>query len=501
MRGSATELRGDLRERSILEILQELHWKKATGVLEIDGGEHKRRLFLRDGSLYLAGTHPLARRLGELVQALSDRSNPAVAAEARKRCLELVERMARVIGEWRIGLFHFVADPSGLATDLVGPLPTRRLLMLGSTAGLTPAELTARLGGERVHLVAVHEGDQPEDQGDLLGFAPEEQFLLERLRQPMTLSAIVAESPIDREMTQQRLVQLLGARRVRVLERADPTAAPAPVQDGAIVQSLSNRFARNLREEPLELSQEVFKARVAELFAGLGVMNFYELLDVDPTSPAEEVQSKYEALARRVHPANEAAYGLTGLKAMLELLFERATQAFLVLSNPERRRQYNQAESIDLSASPVTGVERKVESQDLARKYFEQAETLVARGDFHYAIELLQMAAKLDRRADYLLALARVELKNPKWLPRAVDSCRAALEADPHSAEARYLLGEIFESQGDLERARAQFTAAVREDPNHLQATAKVRLLSATKQARPEAESGLFGRIFRRRDV
>ncbi len=65
----------------------------------------------------------------------------------------------------------------------------------------------------------------------------------------------------------------------------------------------------------------------------------------------------------------------------------------------------------------------------------------------------------------------------------------------------RYLLGEIYESQGDLERARAQFTAAMREDPNHLQATAKVRLLSATKQARPEAESGLFSRIFRRRDV
>lgn len=500
MRGLATDIQGDLRQRPILEVLQELHWRRASGVLEIDGGEHKRRLFLRHGSLYLAGTHPLARRLGELVRALSDRTNSAAASEARQRCLDLVERMAKVIGEWRTGLFRFVSDPAALGSDLVGPLPTRRLLMLGLTAGATPAELANRLGGDRVHLVAVPESEHEGEPADLLGFGPEEQFLLERLRQPMTLGEIVAESPIDREMTQQRLAQLLAARRVRVLERTSPTAVAAPAHDEAIVQSLSNRFARNLREEPLGLSQEVFKTRVAELFSGLGAMNHYELLDVDPASPVESVQSKYEAVARQVHPANEAAYGLTGLKPMLELLFERATQAFLVLSDPERRRQYNQAEAIDLTASQVTGVERQVESQDLARRYFDQAQALVARGDFHYAIELLQMAAKLDRRAEYFLALARAELKNPKWLPRAVDSCRAALEADPHNAEARYLLGEIFESQGDLDRARAQYSAAVREDPGHSQANAKLRLLAGTKTAKPEAESGLFGRIFRRRD-
>jgi tetratricopeptide (TPR) repeat protein len=343
-------------------------------------------------------------------------------------------------------------------------------------------------------------GEEAEDPGDLLGFGPEEQFLLERLRQPMTLGEIMAESPIDLEMTQQRLVQLLGVRRVRVFERAAPAAAAAPAHDGAVVQSLSNRFARHLKEEPLELAPEEFKARVAELFARLGTMNHYELLDVNPSLPVEGVQARYETLARQVHPANEAAYGLTGLKPMLEVLFERATQAFLVLSDPERRRKYNQAEAIDLTASQVTGVQRKAESQELAAKYFEQAQALVARGDFHYAIELLQMASKLDHRAEYYLALARAELKNPKWLPRALDSCRAALDADPHNADARFLLGEIFESQGDLERARAQFSAALREHPGHSQASAKLTLLAGPKTARPEAEGGLFGRIFRRRD-
>lgn len=500
MHGPAKELQGDLQTRAILDVLQELHYRRGTGVLEVDGGEHKRRLFLRDGSLYLAGTHPLARRLGELVGVLSDRSSSTAAADARARCLELVERMARVISEWRTGRFRFVEGPAALAVDLVGPLPTRRLLMVGCTIGATTADLVSRLGGERVHLVALPENASSEDPGDLLGLGPEEHFLLERLRQPMTLGEIIAESPLDREMTTQKLAQLLAARKVRILERADPAAVSAPPHDAALLQSLSKRFARNLKDEPLDLSQEAFRARVAELFAGVGAMNFYELLDVDSSATAEVVQSRYEALARQVHPDNEAAYGLTGLKAMLELLFERATQGYLVLSDPERRRKYNQSQAIDLSSSQVTGAEREVESKDLARNYFDQAQALVARGDFHYAIELLQMAAKLDRRPDYYLALARVELKNPKWIPRAVDSCRAALELEPHNAEVRYLLGEIYELQGDLERARGQFTAAVREDPNHIQASAKLRILTQSKPARPEVEGGLFGRIFRRRD-
>ena len=493
-------MRGDLRERSIFDLLQELHFDRATGVLEVAGEEHKRRLFLRGGSLYLAGTHPLARRLGELVRALSDPSQSADATAARKRCIELVERMARVIGEWKTGHYRFLDDPAARAVDLVGPLPTRRLLMVGATVGGKPADLAARLGGEKAQLVAVPEGDAPEDANDLLGLGPEEHFLLERLRQPMTLSAIVAESPFDRETTVQRLVQLLAAKMIRLPERGDPAVTGAPLQDAALLHSLSNRFARNLKEEPLALSPEEFRTRVAELFAGLGAMNHYELLGLDPSAAVEIVQSKYELLARQVHPANEAAYGLTGLKPMLELLFERATQAYLVLSDPERRRKYNLSQAIELTAAQVTGAEREVESKDLARSYFEQAQALVARGDFHYAIEMLQLAAKLDRRAEYLLALARVEVKNPKWLSRAVDSCRAALELEPHNAEVRYLLGEIYEQEGDLDRARAQFTAATREDPGHLQAGARLRNLNASKPAKNESESGLFGRIFRRRD-
>ena len=90
--------------------------------------------------------------------------------------------MAKVISHWRTGHFHFVEDSAALAQDLVGPLPTRRFLMIGFTAGASPDDLISKLGGERAHLLAVPASDYSEDPSDLVGAGPEEQFLLERLR-------------------------------------------------------------------------------------------------------------------------------------------------------------------------------------------------------------------------------------------------------------------------------------------------------------------------------
>ncbi len=189
---------------------------------------------------------------------------------------------------------------------------------------------------------------------------------------------------------------------------------------------------------------------MAELLARSAAMNFYELLEVDPSSTVEAVQAKYEALARQVHPANEAAYGLTGLEAML-CAAVRACHAGVTScsGDPERRRQYNRARR-SISPREVTGAEREVESKELARTYFEQAlSRLVARGDFHFG----DRAAAAGGAARPTVGVparagAASSSRNPKWRNRALDSCRAALELDPNNAEVRFEMGESCTRQG-----------------------------------------------------
>ena len=72
-----------------------------------------------------------------------------------------------------------------------------------------------------------------------------------------------------------------------------------------------------------------------------GEASFYQLLDLPPTAAAQEVHEAYEQVARLVHPANAQRLGLAGREGVLEMLFERLTQAYLNLSQPDRRKAYD----------------------------------------------------------------------------------------------------------------------------------------------------------------
>ncbi|MGE0639089.1 MAG: DUF4388 domain-containing protein [Thermoanaerobaculia bacterium] len=494
---------GELAETPILDVVRSIHVAGGSGTLEIDAAGQKRRLFFRSGQLFLAASHPLARKLGNLVERLRVQEDgkanvvPTVEqTEARKQVLEIVQRMAQVVADWREGSYSFDGSESALPAELVGPLPTSRLVMEGATIGLTESALVDRLGGPAARLVSV----RPREGTDALGWTPEELFLAERLSQPMTVEAILSESPVSRLETLVRLVQLKAALRVRIFGRSDSGSRATGSLESEMAKKLYERFERDVREVPLKLPVDAYRARIADLLGRLGGMNAYELLGIEASASSEVVQAKYEELARLSHPVNEKNYGLEGLSQVLEMLFERATQSFLTLSEPERRRRYNEAQEIEIRGSTVTGAQRDVERTALARQHYEQGLSLAARGDFHFAIELLQLAVKVDRKAEYLLALARLQAKNPNWAKRAIETCRAALEIDPHSADARFQLGELYEQGADFGRARAQYTAAVRENPNHLQALAKLRELQESQDARKATGGGLFDRLFGRRD-
>lgn len=492
MSGTDQTLTGSLAERPIQDVVRRLRSTRATGTLEVTLGEQRRRLHFHDGDLYLAASHPLSKRLEELLAELGGDA----PGEPRRQLLELVQRMAGVIGEWKKGSYRFEADADSLPAERVGPLPTERLVMLAASSGLDEAALLHQLGGAAGQLTARSTAPPP----DALGLEPEEQFLLERLAQPMKVERVLAESPVPRLEILGAMVRLKSAGRLRALGRDGsgarvPVAVKAPEDDFA--DRLFTRFERSLREEPLNLPVEEYRRRVTDLVGRVGGLNAYEMLGVDPATSSDDVQARYEELARLVHPANEVAFGLTGLRPMLEMLFDRATQAYFSLADPERRRQYNEAQSIDLGGVGVSGPQRDVEQRDLARQHYDQALVLAAKGEFHFAVELLELAVKTDRRVEYLLALARVQSKNPKWSARAIASCRAALEIDAQNADVRYQLGELYEAAGDAPRARAQYQAAARENPNHAQAAAKVRSLEAAGGG--DRGSGLFDRLFGRR--
>ena len=63
-------------------------------------------------------------------------------------------------------------------------------------------------------------------------------------------------------------------------------------------------------------------------------MNYYQLLEVEQDSSAEELKKKYKKLARKYHPDNKE----TGDEEM----FKQIGQAYSVLSDPQKKRVYDQ---------------------------------------------------------------------------------------------------------------------------------------------------------------
>ena len=213
----------------------------------------------------------------------------------------------------------------------------------------------------------------------------------------------------------------------------------------------SARIARRLADRPLDLDPSSHQQRVAGLLRQAGEASFYQLLDIVPTATSDEVHVAYDQVARLVHPANARRLGLAGREGVLELLFERITQGYLVLSQPERRKAYDR----DLAPNDWSAAwnaepgrerdQRDHEARDLARSHYERAMVLASADDLHFAIELLQQAVRADARPEYHALLGRLQAKNPRWLRAASENLRRAIELGSRDPELPAALDQVLE--------------------------------------------------------
>jgi len=108
----------------------------------------------------------------------------------------------------------------------------------------------------------------------------------------------------------------------------------------------------------------------------------------------------------------------------------------------------------------------------LARNYLKAGEPEKAK---QYLYETLRTTGD-----ELLMLKCRVELANAflgeNKLAEAQSEFDAILEKDPNSADAHYGLGVIYETQGDLIRARAEWRKAIRANPVHPGARAKLEI-------------------------
>lgn len=148
--------------------------------------------------------------------------------------------------------------------------------------------------------------------------------------------------------------------------------------------------------------------------------NFYEILGVRRGATDQEIRAAFRRLAREFHPDRFQG----PKKKQAEEYFQRITQAFNVLSNPEMRARYDR--SLE-AATPIGPVDPK----ELAKALLAKAVSLAKQGNVVQAQEYFQQAEAHDMQNAKIQHQYGLFLAQTGKLDQALRKLEKACTLDP----------------------------------------------------------------------
>jgi len=210
--------------------------------------------------------------------------------------------------------------------------------------------------------------------------------------------------------------------------------------------------------------------------------DFYAVLGLPRDATTEQVKHRFLQLTREKHP--DRFPGTEKQRAELE--FQAITQAFNVLSNPERRRLHD-AELARPDATPQGA------PGELAKVYLSRGVKAYKARNFTEAADNFSRATEADgNNAIAWHHLARTCMQQERWMPRAAAAITRACEIDPMKPEYSKLAGQIFTRTGEKEKAVQFYRQAIRWGGDDPEIRAALDALEG-KDKKKSLLGGLFG--------
>jgi curved DNA-binding protein CbpA len=207
--------------------------------------------------------------------------------------------------------------------------------------------------------------------------------------------------------------------------------------------------------------------------------DFYAVLALPRTASEEQIRQRFRELARQRHPDRFRG----AEKEAAEVEFQQITQAFNVLSDPERRRQHDSELTRPSETDP----------RQVCRAYLQRGIRSFREKSYLDAADNFDRATKADpNNAQAWQHLAQACAQQANWLPRAVAAIERACELEPMNPAYLKQAGRILAQTGNSERAISFYRRALQwgdEDPAVLKA-----LDELTKPPAVAKRGGLFGK-------
>ena len=201
-------------------------------------------------------------------------------------------------------------------------------------------------------------------------------------------------------------------------------------------------------------------------------VNYYEILGVERSASEQEIRDRFRKLARENHPDRYRGDD----KAGAERKFQTLTEAVNVLTNADKRRQYDSSISAGASKAAVDNVQ-------IAKAYLGKGVKAYKDGDMRGAYENFDMAVKhnpQDAKAFHYLALTAARI--PAFTRQAVQAIESAVQREPMNPLYLKDAGQLCKRAGLVAKAERYFEETLKWDASNLEAQAALAELRETKE-------------------
>jgi Flp pilus assembly protein TadD len=488
----------DLAHTLLAEEILALHRAQASGVLEVSSGDISKRLFIKAGRIVFASSTDEHDRLGEQLIRLGRISRAEFAMiyrhsrTHRQRLGETlvdaglvdedelgalvarqVQKIVLSLFRWTSGALRFEESPEPISADLQVDLSLRRLLFEGMRAFPDSERMERYLGDAEQRLrVTV----QPPFDVSRVAFSPIERDIIQDASAEMRISDILARAA-PRSLLAQGICALLMGGIVERVESVIPKDLGVVEEDtGMFRLAMTDTHPGLLVEEP------DVRAQILKCYEALPRATHYDILGVPREAPHQEIDSVYRRLTREQDEQwSEYASDLK-LSSIISTLRLRRREAYLVLSDANRRAAYDRSLERTSGHRPL---EVTAEAHGHALRLARAAKAAIESGDRESAISLLLEGVDSDPKDNTCRRLLALTLaQHPTLARRAERHFLTALELNPKDIDLRFRLALYYKKLGLVARAIVQLKAVLGAHPAHDDARRELNALEMTAARR-----------------
>lgn len=516
-----SEIKGNLAESPLAELLAEAAQAGLSGSFRLASGDSKAIIYLKNGVAVFAVSNLRQHRLVELLvekglvtkQQLADCSNFnndfELAETLKSRDLitrpmldsvfvEQVRSIVEATLSWNSGTWTF--NHLSRAKDSLEYRVDLPQVLIEFGRSMSEAIIVGRFRSfeERFGL--------REKIPENVGLRPQEAFVLSRLdRTLMPVKAIFTISGVSNTETlkslyflwlgnfvvrkgwnsafsESRILEMINARLSlkksasevsHSVLRAPEVTAETPKEVPA--KTDSGEAGRNASEEARELKDYLKRIEEAE--------SYYEILDVPVSAKTAEIKAAYFNMAKKYHPDRYHKSTDADVQKSVQEAFTEIARAYDTLKDDSTREVYDfKLRKYLNSTGPAsfTPVSSATEDQaEVARTQFEQGFDHIMRDELADATQFLARAVHLaPDNARYHAYYGKALSHDPAQRHAAESEIRMALKLDPNNPGYRIILVEFYIQFNLMKRAEGELQRMLQQFPGNKEATALLDSLS-----------------------